>query len=307
MSVVFQAGQVLERTSLNLFTSNAAGNAANCAAISFAIYWVDPATETEILIGDSARVPVNPTVGEYYAPIMIPASAIVGDYRIRWTFREQSNYPDQQVVQEFGVVSSSTVTDITNVGDGSLTRQLSECETDLIRSLRILLRDNAPNRNYSFRPPTGEGTLDCYNSVFGYIWQDAELLEYLQTALENWNSFPPATYHLCTLDQVCQSYPAWKGGLKWGAIGFAALAAAFNGVADEFGYSIGGISLDIERSSKYQSLADNAQAQLEKLTTAKQQTVHYVRGLKQPRFGTGVRSAFGGNLGRNVLSPRSFL
>lgn len=234
MSVCLTQGETLGRTSLNLFISNSAGNAANAAAISFAIYWVDPSDETEILIGDPARVPVNPTVGEYYAAIMIPASAIIGDYRIRWTFREQTNYPDQQVVQEFGVVGSGSVTDITSVGDGSLTRTLSQCETDLIHRLRVLIRDNAPDKHYSFRPPQGEGTIGCYNNVFGFIWEDAELLEYLQFGLDGWNSYPPATYHLCTIDKLCQDYPAWKNAILWSAVGSAALAAAFSGVADEF-------------------------------------------------------------------------
>lgn len=80
-----------------------------------------------------------------------------------------------------------------------------------------------------------------------------------------------------------------------------------NGILAHNSYSIGGISLDIERSSKYQSLADNAQSQLEKLSTAKQQTTHYVRGLLQPRYGRGIRSSFGPNLSRGSVGPRSFL
>jgi hypothetical protein len=80
-----------------------------------------------------------------------------------------------------------------------------------------------------------------------------------------------------------------------------------NGVVAHNSYSIGGISLDLERSSKYMDLKRNAEEQFVKLTESKQRTEKYLRGLSQPRFGRGVRSAFGPHVGRGVLSPRGFL
>lgn len=72
-------------------------------------------------------------------------------------------------------------------------------------------------------------------------------------------------------------------------------------------YSIGGVSLDIEKSAKYESAKQNAEGQFDKAVQGKLETTKYIRGLKQPRFGIGVRSAFGPALGRGVLSPRSFV
>ena len=80
-----------------------------------------------------------------------------------------------------------------------------------------------------------------------------------------------------------------------------------NGIVAHNTYSIGGISLDVEKSSKYEGMKQNAEDQWDKLTEAKSRTVKYMRGLAQPRFGRGVRSAFGPNVGRGVLSPKSFL
>lgn len=80
-----------------------------------------------------------------------------------------------------------------------------------------------------------------------------------------------------------------------------------NGILAHNTYSIGGISLDLERSSKYESLKQNSESQFDKASTAKQQTVKFMRGLQQPKYGIGVRSAFGPALGRGVLSPRGFL
>jgi hypothetical protein len=303
MGVVYTQGQTLGRGDLDLFLTNSAGNPANAFSITYAIYYVDPASQTEVLIGGAARVPLNPAVGEYYAALLIPTSATAGDYRIRWTFQELTSTPAQQVVQEFGVVSLLT-TDIGTSGGATI---LNGCEATLVHRLRFMLGDNDPDRTYHFRPPENQTTVGCFNQVFGYIWTDEELLEFLQITLDKWNMQPPETEELCDLNALCQKKPSWKAAMLWGAIVNAAMMLAFRWTADEFDYSIGGISLSIEKSSKYMDLKRNAEEQWDKLTEAKSRTTKYMRGLKQPRFGIGVRSAFGPHVGRGVLSPRSFI
>lgn len=80
-----------------------------------------------------------------------------------------------------------------------------------------------------------------------------------------------------------------------------------NGLLAHNSYSIGGVSLDLEKSSKYMDLKRNAEEQWDKLTEAKSRTYKVLRGLAQPRFGRGVRSAFGSHVGSGILSPRSFV
>lgn len=299
MGVVFTQGQTLGRGDLDIFLSNSQGNVANAYAITYAIYYIDPSSQAEVLIGSATRTPVNPAVGEYYASLMVPAAAQPGNYRIRWTFQDMVSSPDQAVVQEFGVVGTGT--------DTGTSTTLNGCKADLVKKLRFMLRDNNPDKNYHFRPPEGEGTVGCYNQVFGYIWEDEELLQYLEIALDKWNMHPPETEELCDIEALCQRKPSWRAALLWGALVNAAQALAYNWIADEFDYSIGGISLSIDKSSKYESLKQNAEDQWDKLTEAKARTTKFMRGLKQPRFGIGVRSAFGPHVGRSVLSPRSFL
>jgi hypothetical protein len=96
---------------------------------------------------------------------------------------------------------------------------------------------NSPDRNYHFRPPQGEGSVGCYNRVFGYIWEDEELAEYLEMALWKWNLHPPATEELCNINTLCQRKPSWKAALLWGALVNAAQALAYNWVSDEFSVS----------------------------------------------------------------------
>ena len=132
MAVAFSPGQTLGRGDLDIFLSNANGNAANAYSISYAIYYVDPDDESEVVIGSTARTPVNPAVGEYYASLQVPSTAVAGDYRIRWTFKEFAGSPDQQVVQEWAVVASSALSSTSYTTN----------EQAMIDKLRILLRDN---------------------------------------------------------------------------------------------------------------------------------------------------------------------
>jgi len=299
MPVVWQPGDELGRGDLDIFLTNASGNPANAYEITYSLYYVDPAPpETEVLIPPADRTPVNPAVGEYYAAIMIPPGAIPGTYRIRWTFREFSNTPPQTVVQEWAVVEDCAV----------LTPGYSQCETDFIWSLRVLLRDQNPDKFYHFRPPEYEGDINQYNQVFGQIWEDAELLEYLERALDWWNMYPPETEDLNCLDKLCTNKPVWKTAILWGAIVHATFALSMNWIADEFDYSCGGISLSIEKSSKYESMKQNAETQFEKAAgEVKVRTTKFIRGLKQSRYGPGIRSSFGPYVGRGVLSPRGFI
>lgn len=80
-----------------------------------------------------------------------------------------------------------------------------------------------------------------------------------------------------------------------------------NGILAHNSYSIGGISLSLDRSSNYQSLKQNAEGQFEKMIEIKSRTTWIHRGLQQPRFGVGIRSSFGPSLGSGILSPRSFV
>jgi hypothetical protein len=294
----FYPGQLLQRGDLSLYLVDSNGDPINAYEITYDLYYVDPVGPPpglEVLIPPSPRTPVNPIMGEYYASLMVPPSATNGTYRIRWTFKETAGGPDITVVQDFEVTSKEIIAD-----------PFTEIEKGCIRTLRILLRDNFPDRNYHFRPPEHEGVIQNYNRVFGYVWEDYELLEYLKWGLAWWNMFPPATY-ICTLEELLATYPNWKIAVLWGAMALAANALAFNWIQEEFDYSIGGISLSIDRSSKYESMKSNAEGQFEKATEAKSRTVKVIRGLKQPRYGIGIRSAFGPAVGRGVLSPRNFL
>lgn len=298
MADVFQQGKVLSRGDLDIFLVNANSNPTNAYEITFALYYVDPTTSQEVLIGSPRRPPENPVVGEYYASLKIPDSANLGNYRIRWTFKQMAGQPDQQVVQEFTVTTPGLVT--------AAASPYSTGEQELINRLRILLRDQNPDKYYRFRPPEREKDIHKYNQVFGQIWEDYELYEYLKAGLDWWNMFPPETESLDSVSKLINFKPIWRANIIWAAIVYAATALQFNWTNEEFEYSIGGISLNLEKSSKYGALKDSAQAQLEKAAEAKLVTTKIMRGLQQSKFNQGLKTAFGPKVGRGVLAPAAF-
>jgi hypothetical protein len=132
MALELFPGQVLGRGDLDLFLVDVNSNPVNAAVISYALYYVDPGPpEVEVLIGSATRTPVNPSVGEYYASLMVPPSATLGTYRIRWTFKQLVGSADQQVVQEFTVAAAGTI-GVQGYSPGAL---------QMITKLRMLLRD----------------------------------------------------------------------------------------------------------------------------------------------------------------------
>lgn len=294
---VFKRGQELGRGNLDIFLKKRDGTAKNAAEITYDVY--DYTTGVEVLLPSlSGIIPLNPSIGEYYASFFIPADANIGPYRIRWKFREYVGSALNEVLQSFDVVTSATQV-VTIPG-------ITSIEFDLVRSLRIMLRDNNPDRNYHFVPPAGEESIDQFTKVFGYIWEDPELLEFLRIALDRVNMYPPMTFYN-TLDNLISRNRPWRSVLIEGAMIYALTALATNWVAEEFDYSIGGVSLSIQKSSSYQSLANDIQGRFTDDITAAKETVKITVGLKQSRFGVGIRSSFGPSAGRGALTPRRFL
>lgn len=79
-----------------------------------------------------------------------------------------------------------------------------------------------------------------------------------------------------------------------------------SGILAHNSYSIGGVSLDIDKSSKYQSMMDSLQSSFDKSLEDAHMTIKVTKGLQQFRYGVGIRSAFGPHLGAGILSPRAF-
>jgi hypothetical protein len=217
MSVAYQPGHVLTETDLKIIIRDNLGELTDPYYIRYSIF--DRTTGLEVLIGPSDRVPATIGVGQYYASFTLPLDSNIGDWVIRWNFRENVGCPLVEAVQEFNVVSVNTTVSITGSAVGDL----------LVRRLRVILRDNNPDRNYRFRPPAHEKFIQSQAQVFGYIWEDEELYEYLLMAIDDFNSAPPITG--VTINDMPDR---WRTAIILRAGAFACFAITMNWIADEF-------------------------------------------------------------------------
>jgi hypothetical protein len=220
MSVAFRRGTTTTSSDLNITIRDNLGALIDPYRLQYAIY--DKTTGVEVLMGSPVNVPIRLSLGQFYAQVVFPADCNIGNWIIRWTIQETSVDPVYQSVQEFNVVGDNTITSFT--GNSNYDR--------LIYSLRILLRDNNPDRNYRFRPPASEKFIQGQTQVFGFIWEDEEMLEYLYMAVDDFNTRPPVTG--ISMDDLFGSMGRWKTAILLRSAAFACFAIAMNWIADEF-------------------------------------------------------------------------
>lgn len=279
MSVAYKRGQALGPDDLKITIRDVNGAPVDPYAITYSIF--DFTTGVEVLIGAPNQMPEPLGVGSFYVQTTIPLDANIGDWVVRWNFRETPTSPVTQAVQEFNIVSENVVT-----GIGSGNPQAND--SALIRRLRIMLRDNNPDRNYRFRPPSTEQFIQTQTEVFGYIWEDEELYEYILIAIDMYNAAPPVT------DISIMSMPnRWRSVILMAAAAQACRSLALNWIADEFSYSVSGVSLDLEKSSKYMAMKENYETEFDKALEQAKRSIKIIKGVKQPRFGIGISSALG--------------
>lgn len=220
MAVAFKRGQTTGPDDLNITIRDVSNNLIDPYRLEYAVY--DATTGVEVLMGSPVNTPLQISTGKYYAEVTFAADANIGDWVIRWTIQEGAADPVYQSVQEFNIVGSSVITSVT--GDANFDA--------LVHSLRILLRDNNPDRNYRFRPPASMKFIQGQTQVFGFIWEDEELIEYIYMAIDDFNTRPPVTD--LVLAGLWGSERRWRTAILLRAAAFACFAIAMNWIADEF-------------------------------------------------------------------------
>ncbi len=220
MACAFQRGSTTGPDGLTITVRDMSDNLIDPYLLRYAVF--DYTTGVEVLIGSPVNNPIRMSLGKYYASVVLPADSNIGVWRIRWTIQETAVDPVYESVEEFQVVGDSTIASFT--GDANMDA--------LMHSLRIILRDNNPDRNYRFRPPASEKFIQGQTQVFGFIWEDEELLEYLYMAVDDFNSRPPTTgieFH-----NLWGTERRWRTTIIMRAAAFACFAIAMNWIADEF-------------------------------------------------------------------------
>lgn len=80
-----------------------------------------------------------------------------------------------------------------------------------------------------------------------------------------------------------------------------------SGILAHNSYSISGVSLDIDKSSKYESMKNNFLQEWESSRELIKASIKIIKGLRQPRYGIGISSALGPYSRPGTQSRRNFI
>lgn len=170
MAVAFKRGSTTGPADLQISVRDTVGTLIDPYRLEYAVY--DVTTGIEVLMGSPVNIPVRVSVGQYYAQVVIPADGNIGDWLLRWTIQESSTDPVYQSVQPFNVVGDSAIVSFT--GDVNIDK--------LLYSLRTLLRDNNPDKNYSV---SGDEKIVVRAGKKEYILSLEELQEIIENGRKN--------------------------------------------------------------------------------------------------------------------------
>ena len=251
--ITLPVGKTLGPGDLTLMVRDESNIPVTPVSLNYTIFGLDP-RGNQVLISDPRLTPTLQEQGLYYVAMTIPTSWGEGSFRIVWHLQQTADTPEVSIIEDFAVVALKP-------GVGSLeapsvlmaTRLKCSAKTaDLIMSVRELLSDTNPDRNYHFRPPTPGKTLAGFTTRVGFIWTDETILRFLKLCVAQVNTANPKNYYSFTVDNLQDDN--WAQCVALGAAAKCLTAEAARWIADEFGYSLNGVSLDLEKSTKYQGL-----------------------------------------------------
>lgn len=270
MAIVYQKGHTLTSDDLSIKVRDSGNALIDPYSITYGMYHVSETGDT--LFGSPTAEPVRLSLGIFYPDWVIPSDAPKGEWYILWSISKEVGSPIETVRERFGVVEDLR----------AYNSMYSSRVSYLLKSIRILLRDNNPDRNYHFRPPRSPEEVQMYNKEFGYIWTDEELYYHILTALDQVNQVPPEN-HFRSIEEAPKYWDIIfkMAGAKW-----ALFSVTTNWVAEEFHYSIGGISLDISKANAYQSLFESLSTQVADLleSTKSNGAKRHTVGLMHSKF-----------------------
>lgn len=296
MGVAFNRGHQLTSKDLNILIRTVKGVLSDVHSLKYTVYRTTLSGVPINVISEAT--PTRERVGVYYANFTVGDDWATGEYFISWQIIEYPGSDPTYREERFSVEELCVQV------EGS---EYTNLEKDLLKKLRHILRDNNPERNYHFMPPQKKSRVKNYTGNFGFIWEDEELIDFLHLAVDWVNLYPPATN--LTLDSLkAGKQKSWRIIVIIGAAVLAIEAVALNWIADEFGYSIGGVQLDLEKSSKYQAMRDTLEQQLNAMIEQAKATLKYTKGLRQARFTTGYQSGYlGPGSAPGVMSIRNLV
>jgi hypothetical protein len=206
-----------------------------------------------------------------------------GKHRLVWYIQQNPEDQEVQVYEDFEVQPLNFGTTSAEAPNLALAQApaTSQKMANLIAVVRELLSDENPDRNYHFRPPTPGKTVAGYSTRVGFIWEDRTILRMLDLALVRLCTANPLIDYQWNLNTAPDH---WAKAACVGAAAFCLTKEAARWAADEFGYSLNGVSLDINKAQTYQSLGSEYQSEFEEWAKSISATKPHSVGLRQSRW-----------------------
>jgi len=248
--IVLTQNKPLGSGDLNLLIRNESGNLYDPSAITYSIFAIDPNSKAETLATMPNQVPYRDGQGLYSVRMTIPTTW-KGFFKLVWYVTQYAGNAYNTIFEEFQVVNFDPATSSFEAASVLVTSKpgLSAATAKLVMMVRELLSDTNPDRNYHFRPPTPAKTVANFTQRVGFIWTDDTIIRMLQFAIAQMNWINPLNVYSYTIETAPTD---WGMIATIGAAAKCLSAEASRWAAEEFGYSLNGVSLDINKASTYQ-------------------------------------------------------
>jgi len=279
--ISFAVGKVLGSGDLNIMVRDQQGVPQTPSYISYSIFNINDPRQPA-LVTEPRMIPMAAGTGQYYISMTIPTNWS-GSFRLVWYLQQNPDAPEVSIYEEFSVLAVNTASSSLEAPSIFMSKRLniSEKAANLLVMTRELLSDTNPDRNYHFRPPTAGKVVAGYNQRVGYIWEDQSLLRYLNIAIARINSANPKNFYSYDIESVPES---WYQAATVGAASYALMAEAIRWNAEEFSYSLNGVSLDVNKASAYQGLGESYRAEFNEWIVPLTANRPASAGLRQSRW-----------------------
>lgn len=229
------------------------------ASISYSIFSVQNGVEA--LASQPNLTPASNGTGLYHISMTIP-TLWNGPYKLVWYVSRNPGDPINTIYEDFQIVPFNPITNSAEAMSVFLALRpgMDAHTAELVMNVRELLSDTNPDRNYHFRPPTAGKTVAGYTSRVGFIWDDSTIVRMIKLSIAQLNTFNPMNVFSYTIDSAPND---WAEAACLGAAAKCLTAEAARWVAEEFGYSLNGVSLDLNKSQNYLSLGSAYSAEFQ--------------------------------------------
>jgi hypothetical protein len=278
--VILAAGKTLGHGDLSILVRDGQGKMVDPYLISYDIFRVDE--KDEILVTPPQSIPHRASHGSYFVDITIP-SVWHGHFKLVWHIQQYEDSRQDQLFEDFRVENVEPARSDFDAPSALISPKqvVDKYTAAIIMMVRELLSDTTPDRNYHFRPPTPGKVVAGYTDRVGYIWTDETIIRMVKNNISRANSWNPRTLYMFTLETLPDD---WANFVALGAAASCLSNEGARWAADEFSYSLNGVSIDLPKTQLYQSLATTYRAEWDEWAPRITAIRPFSAGLRQQRW-----------------------